>query len=207
MFWQHQCRVGHVRALQQYLAIFDTATVLPSVALLRRCPAWYEQSFAHCPFFCSMHRLAGRLFTTFFVGVCSGWGLGSPSFTHLCAWTMRLTASSSRLLQGVDSPQCRWLCGTPACPCRPVVATCASSLFPGFAEAFCFLVSPHIHGLLVYHLVFFFTMSLLFKGHLYCRSESISSAYCWQEWVCKLLHKLWPAVNLIRWLRSVSYLA
>ena len=110
----------------------------------------------------------------------SGWGSGSPSFAHLCAWSTILPAFSC-LLQCVDSSRCRYLCGTPACPCRHVtlVALCVSARFPESAETHLptpgFSVPHPPRGIFVHHLVFSFPLILLLQGHLCCCSESISS--------------------------------
>ena len=53
----------------------------------------------------------------------SGWGSGSPSFAHLCAWSTILPALAF-LLQGVDSSRCRGSClPMQACSCPMCLCT------------------------------------------------------------------------------------
>ena len=111
VIWQHQYRVGHGPALQQYLAIYKMVTFLLLVAL----KAWLdtEKHSRNGLALCSMCRLAGWLFTTsrqFFVGAVVGVQVHRP--LCICVRGPQYCLRSlvcSKVLTHLGAPSCAGL--------------------------------------------------------------------------------------------------
>ena len=183
MFWQHQYRVGHVPVLQQYLAIFDMATVLPLVAPWSRTLSGFKDMGKHSPIslpLSIMHRLAGRLFTTsrpFYVAAVVG--VLVYRSLHICVhdpWYCRRSQVCSKVSTHLGADCCAGLLLVHAGLLLHVPLHGVQDRQKTSCRLLVFLCRTNPHGLLVHHLMFFFPLSIILQGHLYCCSESTSSS-------------------------------
>ena len=112
MILQHQYRVGHGPALQQYLAIYKMVTSTAISGPLKPYVVWVDTNkhLRNGLPLCSMRRLAGRLFPTsrqFFVGAVVGVQAHRP--LHICVRGLHYCLRSfvcSKVLTHLSAGRC-----------------------------------------------------------------------------------------------------